>query len=44
VELKKKLNILYDFFYCCTVRVAIIAVYANSCTYIHFKIPTHINI
>jgi hypothetical protein len=37
-----KLNLL--FFYCCTVHVAIIVVYSNSCTYIHFKTPTHINI
>jgi hypothetical protein len=33
-----------NYFYCCTVHVAIIAVYSNSCTYIHFKTPTHVNI
>jgi len=26
------------------VDVAVIAVYSNSCTYVHFKTPTHINI
>jgi len=33
----------YIFFYCCTVHVAILAVYSNARTYTHFKTSTHVN-
>jgi hypothetical protein len=42
--IQKYFSNISDGFYWCTVHVAIIAVYSNSCTYIHFKTATDVNI